>query len=134
MWFGYYYLYLFTGFSVAIKFLHLLIALGLLSLTTYGVTLNKFQSLHRISYWLLALFPFAILTGTLLIYPKHYTFHTPWIVAAYFFSSFILMILIILLFFKEKLKNRVAWQFFYLIILLILMIIAHDAVTKTTFL
>src|SRR5205823_14041533 len=81
-------------FISIIKLIHLLFALGLLGLSFFCVVListkktkiisqsriNTFTSINKI---MLGVALFAALTGTLLVYPKDYTFHTHWIVAAY---------------------------------------------------
>lgn len=71
----------------------------------------------------------AGVTGSLLIYPKHYTLHTHWIIAAYLLlASFILLIL-----YSHKIRSRTAWVGFCTLSLLILITIVHDAVLKQTF-
>jgi len=120
-----------------IKFIHLLLTLSLLGSTFFCLILIYFQQndlikrLNRIMLWLLV---FAVLTGTLLVYPKHYTFHTNWIQAAYILVFLFGTLLSLLAVFRKKRPWR--WlsgiSYFFLIILLI--VIIHDAVTKTTFL
>lgn len=129
-----------------LKFIHLLLTLGLLGLTLFCLILtihkkavfkqpenhNLITTLNRILLWLLG---FALLTGTLLVYPKHFTFQTPWIQAAYVLVFICgVLIGIVLLFFKQKRKWFWLWGMVYLILLLLLIGVIHDAVTKTTFL
>jgi uncharacterized membrane protein YfcA len=118
------------------KFIHILIALGLLGITVYCVTYlrsvntKKTVQLNKIILILSAL---ALVTGTLLVHPKHYTFHTHWIQAAYLLLAIFCIGIISLLYFKRYLKS--AWQtrLIYLFLTMILVFITHDAVTKTTF-
>jgi uncharacterized membrane protein YozB (DUF420 family) len=90
--------------------------------------MSPVKQLPRIILWLSL---FALITGTLLVHPKNFTFHTPWIKAAYLlliaFSLGILML-------KKYIINPYLLRFSYFILLIILIFITHDAVTKTTFL
>ena len=103
-----------------LKFFHLLFALGLLSGVIYCCAVNKINKI------LLVLCFFAALTGTFLVYPKHFTFHTPWIQAAYLLT----LIVGIGIFFLMTTKNK--WRFFYFLLIMLLIFITHDAVMKTT--
>lgn len=124
-----------------LKFIHLLLTLSLLGSTLFCLILVGFhfnfeqnaliKRLNRIILWLLT---FAILTGTLLIYPKHFTFHTPWIKAAYvlvFLFGGLLSLLVVT-------RKKHQWQWLsgicYFVLIILLIGIIHDAVTKTTFL
>lgn len=123
-------------FIYIIKFIHLLIALGLLGSTLYCVYLissNTLTKITRLNKIILFMSPFALLTGTLLIYPSNYTFHTHWIQAAYIFFILFCIGMICLIFFKEKLTSPWQWRITYLLLIIILLFITHDAVTKTTF-
>lgn len=121
-----------------LKCIHLLLTLSLLGSTFFCLILISLKNrseiitrLNRIILWLLIL---TLLTGTLLIYPKHFTFHTPWIKAAYllvFLSGTLLSLLIILR--KKRVSNWYMGIGYFLLILMLIGII-HDAVTKTTFL
>lgn len=129
-----------------LKFIHVLVALSLLGLAVYCMTLtasrkyamanayqqHKILRLHRLMLLIVAL---AMLTGTFLVYPKNFTFHTPWIRAAYLLSLIFAAGILLLTFLKKKTKTpqRLAWLFFYFMLSLILIGIVHDAVTKTTF-
>jgi hypothetical protein len=137
-----------------IKFIHLLLTLGLLSSAIYclivigsrqfATRVSSRQNLFRLNKIILILGLFAMLTGTLLVIPKHFTFHTPWIQAAYvLLMIFGLGIASLALLKKKRLfqkdrvisrKERLGWQVAYLILIIILIGIIHDAVTKTTFL
>lgn len=114
-----------------IKFIHILFALGLLSLTLCCVVSSDTLKLGRFNKTLLYMSPFLILTGTLLVYPKGFTFHTPWILAAYLF----IIIFCAGIGFLLINKNMTRWVrcIIYLILLTILIFITHDAVTKNTF-
>jgi len=70
----------------------------------------------------------ALLTGALLIYPKHYSFHTPWVQMAFIIVS-IFILGIIVLFFYKKMDHA----FFYSILLVLLILISQDAIRKITF-
>lgn len=121
----------------ALKCIHLLLTLSLLGSIFYClilVSLKKYTELirfNRIMLWLLVL---TILTGTLLVYPKHFTFQTPWIKAAYIFVFLFGTIVSMLLVFKKRAYSRAVWGISYFLLMMILIGIVHDAVTKTTFL
>lgn len=121
-----------------IKFLHLLFALSLFGSVFYffGMTkkiaepsLEKNVALNRLKKTFIVLASCAAITGTLLIYPKHYTFHTHWIQAAYGLIISGVMLIII----AQKFRSRMIWFSFCCVLLVILLTIAHDAVTKQTF-
>lgn len=115
-----------------IKFIHVLFALGLLSLTLCCIVSFDTLKLARFNKTLLIMSPFLVLSGTLLVQPKGYSFHTPWIMAAYLFIiTFCAGTILLLLY-----RNLSHWFrcTLYLILLAILIVITHDAVTKTTFL
>lgn len=120
-----------------LKFLHVVIAISLLAsaffcLATSGSKNYLRNRLHKNMLWLALL---AAMTGSLLVHPQKFTFHTHWILAAYLLV-FIFSIGILFLIFlnkkqfwgKKKLESLV---YFGLIILLILVV--QDAVTKTTY-
>lgn len=117
-----------------LKFLHVLIALSLLGSTFYCIAFARPKSAYtiRINNILLLFVFLALLTGTLLIYPKHFTFQTPWIMAAYLlllvFSSGLLLLN------KIKFKIQSVNKLIYIFLFFVLILITHDAVTKTTFL
>jgi len=78
----------------------------------------------------------AMLLGTLLVLPKHYTFHTPWIQAAYFFVGILFLAILLLASIIKKKKNitqKHFWQGAYLFLIIILICIIRDAVMKTSF-
>jgi len=93
---------------------------------------------------MLVLCLFAMITGTLLVIPKHFTFHTPWIQAAYLLLLCAGLGIFSLILLKKKRilkkgnepfsrKERAVWQFAYFVLAIVLIGIIHDAVTKTTF-
>jgi uncharacterized membrane protein YozB (DUF420 family) len=117
-----------------IKFIHLLITLSLLGLTFHCVTTKDTLNLKRINITLFCLGVFAILTGTLLVYPKHFTFHTPWIQAAYVLVVSFCLCVGAMIFFPQKSYTRKSFlRGVYFILLMLLVVVIHDAVTKTTF-
>jgi hypothetical protein len=104
-----------------LKFFHLLLILGLLSASLYSfVSGPRYQ---RAILWITVL---SVLTGSLLVYPTHFTFHTPWIQAAYVFAGLYSVGILITL----KYPSRIVC----FILLWLLLFALHDAVTKTTFL
>jgi hypothetical protein len=128
-----------------IKLIHLLFALSLLGLTTYlsllVATTNfslgnavLYQKILRLNKHLLIFAFCAMLTGTLLVYPKNFSFHTPWIQAAYLFVTIFSVGILGLIWAKKTfvLQHRGMWFCSYLALLMILLIVVHDAVTKTT--
>jgi hypothetical protein len=120
-----------------IKFMHLLFALSLFATTFICLIYTfspKFSASKRLNaHKLLLVFSLlAMISGTLLVYPKNYTFQTTWIQAAYFLLLLIGFIISLLIFFHKKPKR--IWAVGYLIILLLLSLIIHDAVRKTTLL
>lgn len=121
-----------------LKFFHVFIALSLLGMAVYclGSIGSQKTSLTRLNKTLLYLGAIGLITGTLLVHPKHFTFHTHWILAAYLLVSIILISLIYLnyLLKKKTLANysRIL-RFFYIMLIALLVVIIHDAVTKTTF-
>lgn len=118
-----------------LKFIHLLITLSLLGLTFHCATAKETLPLRRINLTLLFLGVFAILTGTLLVHPKHFTFHTPWIQAAYILVlSFCISIAAMLYLNKKALTQKNLLRAVYLVLLAVLVLVIHDAVTKTTLL
>jgi cytochrome bd-type quinol oxidase subunit 2 len=122
-----------------IKFIHLLCTLSLLGGTLFCfATAGKYKSIASPLFHKIILYTCiaALLTGTLLVYPKHFTFHTPWIQAAYLLVFLYATIIILLNKFRDssiyQYRIPILGTYFSLIILLILVI--HDAVTKITFL
>jgi hypothetical protein len=124
-----------------LKFLHVLFFLGIFGITIYCAVLvfsKKIALTHsnniltRLSKLLLLLCFLALLTGTFLVYPTHFTFHTPWIQAAYLFTLLFSLIIIIVFLLRKKPLPRKFMLVIYLVLVLILTGIIHDAVTKTT--
>lgn len=79
---------------------------------------------------------FTIVTGTLLIYPKHFTFHTQWIQTAYVLVLLFTLVLGMLIMLAKRNEKQSRWLWFiaYLMMAVILVNLIHDAVTKTTLL
>lgn len=122
-----------------LKFIHVLLILSLLGSAIYClilVSVKKSDHITRLNKIILALGFFAALTGTLLVIPKHFTFHTPWIEAAYILIGIFCFGILFLAFLKMKgiLNHRWLWLLLYGVLVIILIGIIHDAVTKTTFL
>ena len=128
-----------------VKFLHMLCVLGLFGATLYCLLQTGSKKLAlantrlqekitRMNQLLLGLGSLALLSGTLLVYPKHFTFHTPWIQAAYVLVIvFGLGIAALLILRKKMVAHRRLQRVAYLALIVILIAITHDAVTKTTF-
>lgn len=120
-----------------IKFFHVLIALGLMSLILCCLILigpSNQKIIKQFNKTLLLLSPFALITGTLLVHPKHFTFHTPWILAAYLFLFVFCAIIAYILTFQKSFSGKWRWRAVYLILMGILIVIVHDAVSKSSFL
>jgi uncharacterized membrane protein len=85
-----------------------------------------------------------LLTGSLLVHPRHYDFNTPWITAAYILLTVVVSLWILTIFTRINHYRRVAHNNFvstpkrlhiyYALILIAVILIIHDAVTKYTFL
>lgn len=120
-----------------LKFIHVLLALSLLGTAIYciiAVGLKKKCNV-RLNKTLLVLSFFALMTGSLLVIPKHYTFVTPWIQAAYVLVLSFGAIISTLLLKKQSWLNHPACScLVYLMLTVLLVVIIHDAVTKSTFL
>lgn len=131
-----------------IKFFHVLVAMSILCFTGFCIFqvnrnthLNtKLSSLNKL---LLLLSLLSLFTGTLLVRPEHFNFHTHWILAAYYLLViFILCIVLILQLRKKYLlsnqamnaKQRYVWRTLYLLLFIILLLITHDAINQATFL
>ena len=129
-----------------LKFFHILLTLGLIGSTFYClllITNKKFFSaplakttitLTQLNKIILTLLFFAVLTGTFLVYPKNFTFHTPWIQAAYLFVFIFGVGIFSLIIQRNKLTKVLLWRATYLFLILILIGITHDAVTKSSLL
>ena len=111
-----------------IKFFHLLFAMGLLGTVAFLFYSKNIRPWYKI---LFCFSFFALLTGTLLVYPAHFTFHTPWIKAAYLLLSMFIAGLVGL--FLYPIKNKKLTKFIFLILFLLLLLITHDAVRKESF-
>jgi drug/metabolite transporter (DMT)-like permease len=123
-----------------VKFLHLLFVLSLAGIIVYClsvVSTKKFVlnpayqkiKIHHLNRYLLLLAAGALCTGTLLVYPKHFTYHTSWIQTAYALLALFAGILLILLSIKQRFARSI-WLMIYLLLALILITAIHDAVTK----
>jgi len=136
-----------------VKFIHLVFALGLLGLAIYCLLLigskkfgmttrNHRQRIIRSNKILLLFSLLAMITGSLLVIPKHFTFHTPWIQAAYILLLVFGVGIALLTLLKRKRVSRrgisnterFGWLVAYCFLIMILIGIVHDAVMKATFL
>jgi hypothetical protein len=128
-----------------IKCLHLVLTLSLIAAIIYCVmlvTAKKFalnntyhqHKIHRMNRTILGLAALAVLTGTLLVYPRHFTFHTLWIQTGYVLVGLFISMVALLIWVAKK-KYTLAphtWLMMYLFLALLLVIAIHDAVTKTS--
>lgn len=136
-----------------IKFFHILCILTLMCSVTCCFALvgsRKFtfsqpDTIHRLHKVALLSALLAVFTGTLLVLPRHFYFHTPWIQAAYLFTTITSLIIACFMLLNKKRcahppKEKISrcqqwlWRLAYLILLLILINIVRDAVMKSTFL
>src|SRR5690349_20257326 len=92
-----------------IKFIHILLTLSIIGSVFYCLALclkkkndARDKAITRINKMLLVLAFFAIITGTALIYPKNFTFQTPWIQAAYVLATTFVIAIVLLLFLRKK--------------------------------
>jgi len=112
-------------FVYFIKFLHILAALSLLGVVFLCITAKKPPLTQKILFILAIV---ALVTGTALVYPKSFTFHTPWIMAAYL----LLGIFGIFVLFLNKISNIKFAKGVYIFLFFILILIIHDAISKST--
>jgi hypothetical protein len=120
-----------------IKFVHILLMLALVAgiiASLFQVKAKKFTS-NRFDNSLLITCLLLVFTGTLLVHPKHFSFHTIWIQVAYVLIILFGLALLLSRLFKKPgaAARRWAWAGLYLFLLLILFCIIHDAVTKLVF-
>jgi len=116
-----------------IKFVHVLTAVSLLAV----VFIACFKTKHAIfSPVISAFLPCGLvlsgITGCLLVYPKHFDFHTPWIQVA-LLATGISLLPACLVFYPSGRGSRWIRLVSCLLLVFILPIIVHDAVTKSTF-
>lgn len=137
-----------------IKFIHLLCAISLVGSTfvclllvgsrKFGLTpLATRDSITRLNIFMFLLSLVVLVTGTFLVLPRHFSFHTPWIIAAYLLILIYFISIAALMLFKKKrlVKNagekipksqQYLWRAAYVLLMILLILIVHDAVTKTT--
>ena len=131
-----------------IKFLHLLCVLSILGIVVYCcafMTTKRWrrrphqhpsrQRFYQLQRLLLILMLLASVTGTLLVYPNHFTYHTVWIQTAYALVAVCVLIIAGLLAYAKqaRLAQPRLWLCAYCILGLILITAIHDAVTKNPF-
>lgn len=125
------------------KFIHLLAGIllfgGMVASYFYVQQTDDLSSQHKecvinraifIDYFVfLPTIVIQIITGTLLVIYKQFSFSTPWIIAAYTLLS--IMLLLVVISAKNKMRNKlfhaVNWIMFVFFVLII-----HDAVMKHT--
>lgn len=112
-----------------LKFFHVLFALSLLGFTTYSFLFTHKMTQQKTNPFLFLIGIFALLTGTFLVHPKHFTFHTPWILTAYF----LLFLFFLGIFVLNYCKNNYWRKLISIVLIILLVLIVHDAVTKLTF-
>lgn len=127
-----------------IKFIHILCVLGLLGTAIYNALLLSPKKIvmnnsagypaYFLNKSMLILALLSMLTGTLLVYPKHFTFHTHWVQAAYLLLLFFGFGVVGLNWLHKKQKSVWTKSLVCLILIALLFFIIHDAVTKNTFL
>jgi len=122
-----------------IKFIHLVAVLGCFAAIIFTINnavkglLNK-QKLRQLILILIFLGLIAFITGLLLVHPKGFTFHTPWIQTAnYLMSIFVLAILGLLTVHNKNINPKLIIAL-YASFAILLLLLVHDAVTKSTFL
>ena len=124
-----------------LKFSHLIFTLSLLGSTIYCFILTLFKQqtieigvqIKQLNQFILLIGILALMTGTFLVHPKHFTFHTPWIKVAYLLIVIFSLGIAWLIAHKNRQKSRWLTCGIYFMLLIILGLIVHDAVTKTTF-
>ncbi len=138
------------------KWIHLCLVLLLLGAVSasYSFTLRVVKStdahwrqqLIRLAGWSDAVSWLSIIvvavTGTILVYPRGYTFQTPWINAAYVFLALSAICFYVIGSLKDKLiksdsvsaLTRWVYHVLNILIMVVLAVIAYEAVAKSTFL
>jgi hypothetical protein len=129
-----------------IKLTHMLFVLLLLGSTLYCgylacsrkyalATQHYHKKTSRIHDLMIVSVVMALITGSLLVIPKNFTFHTPWIQAAYFFSALFAMGMLVLNRLKKKFPaaQRGIWLAFYIGLAVTLICLIQGAVTKSAF-
>ncbi len=133
--------------SVAlIKFSHLILALGIVGmlfccmLATFKQPLFAYnhKTITHIERGLIIMMTIGMITGAFLVYPKGFTFHTPWIRAAFELLTMSIVLLGIQnLWRRKKTPTTVSQRIFrlnYVVIIILMVLLTHDAITKHTWL
>jgi len=115
-----------------VKFVHIIIALSLLGMV--GFTWSQPGTLRIVTLQkiLLPLVILAMITGSLLVYPKHFDFHTPWIQAAFLLCSVFAIFVLCMRYVIKDPQKIWLWRLSFGGLIVILVAIIHDAVTKTS--
>ncbi len=109
-----------------------------LSLPRCHLPIDKASLSLRLDSVLLALLVLVAISGTYLVQLKGFTFHTPWVQAAYLLVIIAMISLGFII--NKKYRNKriltssPLFQGVYLLLFLLMVIITHDAVTKNTLL
>jgi hypothetical protein len=105
------------------------------------LTLSTNQLLPFIDSIIFSFLLLSVFWGTVLVYPKHFTFHTPWVVAAYLLSATFFAVYGLIIVLRKKICHQAHSKFtklllhlLYALIFIMLIFIIHDAVTKQTYL
>lgn len=121
-----------------IKFIHLLAGTAILGvvISTWIYYFRNKKPFYLIlsECVILLLIPIQFITGTFLVKKLHYSFLTPWIVAAYILLGIIAILCFLTLYLKRKYYYLFEKSFLVInvIIVILLFLIIHDAVMKAT--
>lgn len=121
-----------------LKFIHLLFALTLFGMVlfNFAYSLRSTSQTAIIKSEYLSLFAIIamFITGGLLVFPKGYTFATPWINVAFSFLTLVALQIGLAIYIKYKKYNslRKLLNINYATMIVILVCIIHDAVCKHT--
>lgn len=144
--------------TMLLKFIHMmamLVAVGLLCFSYVHFCLaiissqsKDYRLLRCLHYWFdtiqFFLWVLVVLCGVLLVHPKGYTMETPWIRAAiglvfamlfFWMASLLCKYRVLTSIIRQQVKRIHLWSSYHVshcAILVLALIIAHDAVTKST--
>lgn len=121
-----------------VKFVHVVTAAGLLGAIMivffHGAKgeSNAIPARFSLKNALILATVLAGMTGLLLVSPKHFTFHTPWIQVA--IAGVLVLCSLLIVFFPISPGNhRHRTRLLCLVMIALIVVIIHDAVTKSTF-
>ena len=107
-----------------LKFLHVMTAVSLLAAVFIGLATPRWHPI-ALKKGLLHGGLLTGITGLLLVYPRHFTFQTPWIQVA--IAGTLVFLWLVTRHTQQK-------RLLFLVLAALLIMIIHDAVTKSTFL